>query len=149
MVRLPATCRFQGTEVEVKREPESGIVSTNAVRVLLERRSPQLDQWFAEDRCSVSAIVAAEISFCLERRRLPERRAVLVQNLLEVLPIEAFDEPVSHVYGALRFRLQQIGITVAAMDLLIASHALALERTLISDEQVFAQVPGLHLVQAS
>ena len=25
---------------------------TNAVRVSLERRSPQLDQWFAEDRCS-------------------------------------------------------------------------------------------------
>ena len=27
--------------------------------------------------------------------------------------------------------------------------ALALERTLISDDQVFAQVPGLHRVQAS
>ena len=62
-MRLPATCRFEGTKVEVKRDPESGIVSTNAVRVLLERRSSQLDQWFAEDRCSVSAIVAAEIRF--------------------------------------------------------------------------------------
>ena len=39
--------------------------------------------------------------------------------------------------------------SVAAMDLLIASHALALERTLISDDQVFAEVPCLHLVQAS
>ena len=39
------------------------MLDTNAVRVLLERRSPQLDQWFAEDRCSVSAIVAAEIRF--------------------------------------------------------------------------------------
>ena len=125
------------------------MLDTNAVRVLLERRSPQLDQWFAEDRCSVSAIVAAEIRFGLERRRLPDQRAALVQNLLEVLPVESFDAPVSNVYGTLRFRLQQIGITVAAMDLLIASHALALERTLISDEQVFAQVPGLHLVQAS
>ena len=64
------------------------MLDTNAVRVLLENRSPQLDQWFAEDRCSVSAIVAAEIRFCLER-------------------------------------------------------------TLISDDQVFAQLPGLHLVQAS
>ena len=125
------------------------MLDTNAVRVLLELRSPQLDQWFAEDRFSVSAIVAAEIRFGLERRRLPEQRAALVQNLLEVLPVESFDAPVSNVYGTLRFRLQQIGITVAAMDLLIASHALALERTLISDEQVFAQVPGLHLVQAS
>ena len=39
------------------------ILDTNAVRVLLERRSPQLDQWFAEDCCSVSAVVAAEIRF--------------------------------------------------------------------------------------
>ena len=39
------------------------MLDTDAVRVLLERRSPQLDQWFAEDRCSVSAIVAAEIRF--------------------------------------------------------------------------------------
>ena len=64
------------------------MLDTNAVRVLLERRSPQLDQWFAEDRCSVSAIVAAEIRF-------------------------------------------------------------GLERTLVSDDHVFAQLPGLHLVQAS
>ena len=63
------------------------MLDTNAVRVLLERRSPQLDQWFAEDRCSVSAIVAAEIRFDLERRRLPEQQAALVQNLLEVLPV--------------------------------------------------------------
>ncbi len=35
------------------------------------------------------------------------------------------------------------------MDVLIASHALALDRSLISDVQVFAQLPGLHLVQAS
>ena len=108
-----------------------------------------LDQWFGEDRCSVLAIVAAEIRFGLERRRLPERRAALVQNLLEVLPVEVFDAPVSNVYGTLRFRLQHSGITVAAMDLLIASHALVLERTLVSDDQVFAQLPSLHCVQAS
>lgn len=76
-------------------------------------------QWFAEDRCSVSAIVAAEIRFGLERRRLPERRAVLVQNLLYVLPVEAHDEVACRVCGTLRLRLQQAGITVAAMDILI------------------------------
>ncbi len=82
-------------------------------------------------------------------RRSWPLRSSLVQNLLDVLPVEAFDEPVSQIYGKLRFRLQQIGITVAAMDVLIASHALALDRSLISDVQVFAQLPGLHLVQAS
>ena len=63
------------------------MLDTNAVRMLLERRSPQLDQWFAEERCSLSAIVAAEIRFGLARRRLPERRAALVCDLLEVLPV--------------------------------------------------------------
>ena len=55
------------------------MLDTNAVRMLLERRSPQLDQWFAEERSSLAAIVAAE--------------------------------------------LQRLGITLAAMDLSIASHA--------------------------
>ena len=32
------------------------MLDTNAVRLLLERRSPQLDQWFAEERCGLSAI---------------------------------------------------------------------------------------------
>ena len=70
--------------------------------------------------------MAAEIRFSFDRRRLPERRAVLVQNLRDVLPVEAFDKPASRVYGTFPIQLQQIGITVAAMDLLIASYALAL-----------------------
>ncbi len=119
------------------------MLDTNAVRLLLERRSPQLDQWFAEERCSLSAIVAAEIRFGLSRRRLPEARAALVRDLLEVLPVEAFDEQVAKIYGQLRADLQRLGITLAAMDLLIASHALALERTLVTHDQVFANVPGL------
>jgi len=111
--------------------------------VLLERRSPQLDQWFAEERCSLSAIVAAEIRFGLARRRLSEHREALVCDLLEVLPIEAFDAQVSKTYGQLRAELQRLGINLAAMDLLIAAHALALERMLVSQDQVFANVPGL------
>ena len=39
------------------------MLDTNAVRLLLERCSPEFDQWFAEDRCSVSVIVAAESRF--------------------------------------------------------------------------------------
>ena len=119
------------------------MLDTNAVRVLLERRSPQLDQWFAEERCSLSAIVAAEIRFGLARQTLSERRAALVADLLDVLPIEPFDTQVSVTYGRLRAELQRLGISLAAMDLLIAAHALALERPLVSLGQAFAKVPGL------
>ena len=122
------------------------MLDTNAVRVLLERRSPQLDQWFAEERCSLSAIVAAEILFGIERHTLSERRAALVAGLLDVLLIEPFDTQVSVTYGRLRAELQRLGISLAAMDLLIAAHALALDRPLVSLDQAFAHVPGLECV---
>ncbi|NDD69998.1 MAG: type II toxin-antitoxin system VapC family toxin, partial [Synechococcaceae bacterium WB9_4xC_028] len=108
------------------------MLDTNAVRVLLERRSPQLDQWFAEERCSLSAIVAAEIRFGLARQTLSERRAALVSDLLDVLPIEPFDDQVAATYGLLRAELQLQGTSLSAMDLLIAAHALALDRPLVS-----------------
>ena len=122
------------------------MLDTNAVRFLLERRSPQLDQWFAEERCSLSAILAAEIRFGLARQALSERRAALVADLLDVLPIEPFDAQVSAAYGLLRAELQRLGISLAAMDLLIAAHAVALDRPLVSRDQAFATVPGLECV---
>ena len=122
------------------------MLDTNAVRVLLERRSPQLDQWFAEERCSLSAIVAAEIRFGLARQTLSERRAALVADLLDVLPIEPFDARISVTYGKLRAELQRLGLSLAAMDLLIAAHALALDRPLVSGDQAFVKVPGLECV---
>ena len=46
-VRLPASCRFEGTEVEVNRDPETGIVSLHPLRSSpiewLRQRSELLD----------------------------------------------------------------------------------------------------------
>ena len=121
------------------------MLDTNAVRLLLERSSPVLDQWFAQERCSLSAIVAAEISYGLERQQLSQARTTLVRELLSVLPIEPFDLKVAAAYGCLRAELQRAGRSLSAMDLLIASHAMALDRTLVSADQAFQEVPGLQL----
>ena len=84
--------------------------------------------------------VAAEIRFGLSRQVLSRQRASLVSDLLEVLPIEAFDAKVASTYGRLRAELQRLGISLSAMDLLIAAQALALGRTLVSHDQAFAKV---------
>lgn len=120
------------------------MLDTNAVRALLERCSPQLDQWFAEERCSLSAIVAAEIRFGLARKRLSQPRQRLVEELLTVLPIEPFGAEAALSYGALRADLMASGTTLSAMDLLIASHALSVGCTLLTADQAFAQVPTLN-----
>ena len=74
---------------------------------------------------------------------LLERRTALVAGLLDVLPIEPFDAEVSVTYGRLRAELQRLGLSLAAMDLLIAAHALALDRSVLGLHQAFAKVPGL------
>ena len=119
------------------------MLDTNAVRALLERCSPQLDQWFVEERCSLSAIVAAEIRFGLARKRLSAARQRLVEELLTVLPIEPFGAKAALCYGTLRAELMAAGATLSAMDLLIASHALSEGRTLLTADQAFSQVPTL------
>ena len=47
-VRLPASCRFEGTEVEVERDPQTGVVSLRPLRSSplewLRRRAALLDQ---------------------------------------------------------------------------------------------------------
>ena len=47
-VRLPASCRFEGTEVEVERDPQTGVVSLTPLRSSplewLRRRAALLDQ---------------------------------------------------------------------------------------------------------
>ena len=125
------------------------MLDTNAVRALLERRSVELDRWFCEERCSISAIVAAELRFGLERRRLALARQQLVLDLLVVLPMEPFDHEASMAYGQLRARLEALGSTLAAMDLLIAAHAIARQRTLVSNDQAFRLVPDLQLVSVA
>ena len=54
-VRLPASCRFEGTEVEVERDPRTGVVSLSAMDVLIAAHALALgrtlvssDQAFAE-----------------------------------------------------------------------------------------------------
>ena len=119
------------------------MLDTNAVRALVEKSSPQLDQWFAEDRCSLSAVVVAELRFGLARRRLSPQRQQLVEELLKAIPIQPFDQIAAQSYGDLRVDLMRCGITLSAMDLLIASHAIALNQILLTADQAFTQVSAL------
>ena len=90
-----------------------------------------------------SIIVSAEVRFGLAKRgsKALADRVLLTLSAIQILPWEA---PADEIYGNLRARLQRSGQPIGSNDLLIASHALALERTLVSaNEREFRRVPGL------
>ena len=170
-VRLPAEFRFEGTEVEVHRDPESGAVvltplrpsardwlaerdrllaepgvrEENAVRALVDGDSPRLDGWFADQRCCISVIVAAEILYGLEKNALNASKRQLIEKGLAGLEVLPWTQACACVYGRLRAGLQRQGRPLALMELLIASHALSEGCALVTADQAFTNVAELQL----
>jgi tRNA(fMet)-specific endonuclease VapC len=118
-------------------------LDTNAVRAVIDGRSAQLDTWLKEGRCCISTIVEAEILYGLNRRAASSQLHGLVQRFLEAIEIRPWTHNCASAYGPLRAELERKGTPLAAMDLLIASHALAHDHLLVTADQAFRLVPGL------
>jgi tRNA(fMet)-specific endonuclease VapC len=99
--------------------------------VLRERLGEQ-----PEGTVAISAVTLAEVGvgYGAEVDTAPELKAFLAQ--VEVLP---FDDAAARVYAALPFRR-------GSFDRLIAAHALATRRTLVTNNEAdFSEVPGLKI----
>lgn len=98
-----------------------------------------------EGELETSIIVAAELKFGVARRG-SQRLARLVGETLASFRIHAWDKPADDAYAALRTALERQGQRIGQNDMLIAAHAVALESTLVTDnEGEFARVPGLEI----
>jgi tRNA(fMet)-specific endonuclease VapC len=81
----------------------------------------------------------------LEAMTGTSRLQALVENTLKTLEILPWSEACARVYGRLRAELARSGKPLAAMDLLIASHALSEGCALVTEDQAFAHVADLQL----
>src|SRR6266850_2512299 len=86
-----------------------------------------------EDVCT-SIVVAAELRYGATKKNSSRLTSHLeaVLGAIEVLALEA---PVDAIYGVVRAGLEQIGQPIGANDLLIAAHALALDLTMVTDNE--------------
>jgi tRNA(fMet)-specific endonuclease VapC len=92
-----------------------------------------------------SIIVAAELRYGAEKKGSARLSAQLeaVLGALEVIPLE---KPADALYGSLRAQLERSGRPIGGNVLLIATQALALGYTLVTDnEREFTRVKGLDL----
>lgn len=97
----------------------------------------------------ISVITEAELRFGLVRRAVNADLRRIVENFLVSVDIRPWASASAQRYGPLRKELEALGKPLAPMDLLIATHALTEDCTLISADRAFAQVPGLHLLDWS
>ena len=121
------------------------MLDTNAVSAFLKQRSSRLDAWVREQRCCLSSIVVAEIRYGLEKQPAATRLQEIAEATFDTLEILPWTEACARVYGRLRAHLERHGKPLAALDLLIASHALSEGCVLVSADQAFAHVEELTL----
>ena len=96
-----------------------------------------------DEEIAVSIIVACELRFGVRKRRSPALEA-LVEGFLSRTTVLPFDTPAEHAYADIRTDLERRGMPISANDMFIAAHALALDATLVTDnEREFARIDGL------
>jgi tRNA(fMet)-specific endonuclease VapC len=96
-----------------------------------------------EEQVCTSIIVAAELRYGAAKKESARLTAQLelVLGALDVLP---FETPADAEYGKLRTRLEKAGQPIGGNDLLIAAQAVALQCTIVTDnEREFARIDGL------
>jgi len=124
------------------------LLDTNTCIYIINRRPPEVFSYFAGrsiGEIELSSITGAELCFGVAKTGSSRNQQALDKFLvpLEILP---FDEVAMLQYGHLHGHLERQGTPIGALDLLIAAHALALDATLVTNNQgEFKRVPGLRL----
>jgi tRNA(fMet)-specific endonuclease VapC len=123
------------------------LLDTNIVSDLLRNpRGKVADriQAAGERNVCTSVIVAAELRYGIVKKG-SDRLSDAVEDILGILKVLPLETPADKIYGQLRSRLEKSGQPIGANDLLIASHAMALGYTLVSDnEREFSRIASLH-----
>ena len=124
------------------------LLDTDTCVDLLRNVRPIIDKLrtLAPDDCGISVITSFELFAGAARSRDPHREARKVQALVDVVEEISFIPDAARRAGLLRFELESAGTPIGPYDLLIASHALVLDLTLVTaNAEEFGHVPGLSL----
>jgi tRNA(fMet)-specific endonuclease VapC len=89
---------------------------------------------------AISTITEAEILFGLESKPAAPRLRRSVEELFGTLQILASDSNAAYAYGRLRARLAAAGKSLAALDMLLAAHALSANAVLVTHDKAFLQI---------
>lgn len=120
------------------------MLDTNVVSHIMQGRDAALLARLTQlhvGQAVMSSVTLGELEYGLHRKGQPTRlRNALAQVLLrmDVLP---WDENAATCYGGLCAGLEAQGIKLSDFDMMIASHAAAVDATLVSRDKAFAQVP--------
>ena len=123
------------------------MLDTNTVSYLIKAHPAVARRVMAVPMASlcVSAITGGELLFGLAKRPDAKRLHIAVRELLRRVDVLPWSSAIAERYGVVRAEMERCGKILAPLDLLIATHALDLGTVLVTNDQAFNQVNGLHV----
>lgn len=123
------------------------MLDTNIVSYLIKGKSPVLEQkmqFLPMNQICISVITRAELLYGLARMPQATRLANEVYKFLNYIHVLDWDIETSNTYAHTRADLEKRGQIIGSLDILIASHALAKDLILVTNNTAeFKRVHGL------
>ena len=127
------------------------LIDTNICIYLMNGRTPQLVEKVLEksklaavQSIAISSITVAELQYGVANSKKKAQNQTRLNAFLLPFDILPFTESHTECYGEIRAQLTQKGNIIGPLDLLIAAHALAENRTLVTNnDKEFVRVKGL------
>ena len=121
------------------------LLDTNTISLLLRGNAgvvKHLQKQPMSEIC-LSAVTEGELLFGLARR--PQALALhqAVHAFLQRAQVLPWDSACAAVYGQERAKLQSKGLSLSALDMMIAAHAKAVGAVLVTNDQTLLKLAGL------
>lgn len=95
----------------------------------------------------ISSVTYSELSHGAHKSHNPEKNLSALEAFTAPLEILPYDASIGLTYGKVRSYLEQKGMPIGPLDLMIASHALSLGLTLVTNNtREFERVEALNVI---
>lgn len=95
---------------------------------------------------NIPTVVFFELQVGIAKSTSPIKRTQQLQQLLSRVNLVSFDQNAALVSATIRAQLEQQGMSIGSLDVLIAGTALALQATLVTrNTKEFSRVSGLEI----
>ncbi len=117
------------------------LLDTNIASDVIRGKPPQVRERLITvpvHEVGISAVTQGELIYGLARRGNPKGLTALVREFLVRVEVLPWTAEVANVYGSLRAACSSRGVTLGALDMMIAAHACAEKAILVTRDKAFS-----------
>lgn len=125
------------------------LLDTNICIYIIKKKPRNLVEKFKNFNIfdiTISSITFSELEYGIQKSKFSKKNRIALHQFLSPIEILPYDSKCAFYYGKIRQFLEKKGEIIGPLDILIASHCMALDYVLITNnEKEFRRIPGLKI----